>query len=590
MNIREMARKRLNVSFDFEIEEGVSEDIFVSFDGKRARVSAPTKPALARAYTLLAMNRAKGETNFEISQKANFDLCGAMLDMSFGSVTKPSAVKEYLDYMALFGMNMLMLYTEDTYEVEGYPYFGYQRGRYTVAELQEIDEYAANLGIEVIPCMQTFGHLKNFLRYSAHKNIAENDTVLLPGEEETYRFIEACIATCRKAFRSNRIHIGCDETRGLGFGKTLKRDGFRDPFLIYNEHVSRVAEICKKYNYHPMMWSDMYTTLAAQQKREDGSLGAVPQYAIDTMPEADMVCWNYYHTDNEFYHERLALHQTFNRKTMFAGGIWTWNGHTPNYIYTYETVKPALEECLRFGVREVFGAAWAYGDINHLQALSCLSVYSEFCWQGADCTKESMDEIAAFITKMPQEYCDAIDGYYCGLPGDYNVGKLVLWSDPLVNLLCYDYDLAAYEKCFAHSLEVLERYPDAPYSEYYRTVFRCALYKARLHLNLVKRYKAGDRGWLKWFAEEEIPAMKAEFEKLNDMHDELWHRDHKTQGFEKLSNHYGSAIERIRYTGKEIRRYLNGEIDEIEALEPELYQGTAQRFLAAKKVMNSYLD
>ena len=81
--------------------------------------------------------------------------------------------------MAIFGMNMLMLYTEDTYEIEGYPFFGYQRGRYTNEELREIDDYAFDLGIEVIPCIQTFGHLGKFLRYKQHSNIAENDRVLL---------------------------------------------------------------------------------------------------------------------------------------------------------------------------------------------------------------------------------------------------------------------------------------------------------------------------------------------------------------------------------------------------------------------------
>jgi hypothetical protein len=47
--------------------------------------------------------------------------------------------------MALMGLNMLQLYTEDTYEVEGEPLFGYLRGKYTMRELSLIDDYAFDL-------------------------------------------------------------------------------------------------------------------------------------------------------------------------------------------------------------------------------------------------------------------------------------------------------------------------------------------------------------------------------------------------------------------------------------------------------------
>ena len=64
---------------------------------------------------------------------------GVMLDMSRNGVMKVSEVKRYVDYLKAFGYNSLQLYTEDTYEVDGEPYFGHLRGRYTKEELKEID-------------------------------------------------------------------------------------------------------------------------------------------------------------------------------------------------------------------------------------------------------------------------------------------------------------------------------------------------------------------------------------------------------------------------------------------------------------------
>ncbi len=67
-----------------------------------------------------------------------FQTNGAMVDMSRNAVMNVSTVKHMLRAMALMGMNTYMLYTEDTYEVEGEPYFGYMRGRYSVAEMKEL--------------------------------------------------------------------------------------------------------------------------------------------------------------------------------------------------------------------------------------------------------------------------------------------------------------------------------------------------------------------------------------------------------------------------------------------------------------------
>ena len=49
---------------------------------------------------------------------------GVMLDMSRNGVMRVSEVKRYVDYISAFGYNSLQVYTEDTYEMEGEPFFG----------------------------------------------------------------------------------------------------------------------------------------------------------------------------------------------------------------------------------------------------------------------------------------------------------------------------------------------------------------------------------------------------------------------------------------------------------------------------------
>ena len=79
--------------------------------------------------------------------KYRFDNFGVMIDCSRNAVMSMEGLKRYLPLLKKMGYNCVMLYTEDTYEVDGEPYFGYMRGRYSKEEMKEIDVYAASLGV-----------------------------------------------------------------------------------------------------------------------------------------------------------------------------------------------------------------------------------------------------------------------------------------------------------------------------------------------------------------------------------------------------------------------------------------------------------
>ncbi|MBO5370514.1 MAG: family 20 glycosylhydrolase, partial [Clostridia bacterium] len=247
-----------NFDFNGNINEIDFDGVYVSYNGNDAVIGYSSKVQKARALFLLSMKITAGEKQFEISEKPVFDTCGPMIDMSRGGVMKPDAVKRYIDRVAALGLNMLMLYTEDIYELDGYPMFGYLRGRYSHAELKEMDDYAYEMGVELIPCIQTLGHLANYIKWGEASSFAENSNVLLPGEEKTYEFIETEIKTMRACLCSKRIHLGMDEAVGMGLGKYLTKHGLEKSLDIFNRHLERVLSIAEKYDYSPMIWSDMY--------------------------------------------------------------------------------------------------------------------------------------------------------------------------------------------------------------------------------------------------------------------------------------------------------------------------------------------
>ena len=59
----------------------------------------------------------------------HFDTFGIMIDCSRNAVMTVEELKKFISLVSKMGYNQLQLYTEDTYEIEGEPFFGYKRGR-----------------------------------------------------------------------------------------------------------------------------------------------------------------------------------------------------------------------------------------------------------------------------------------------------------------------------------------------------------------------------------------------------------------------------------------------------------------------------
>lgn len=154
-----------------------------------------------------------------------FDRFGVMLDCSRNAVRSLPTLKKMVDLLQAMGYNTLMLYMEDTFEVMHQPYFGYLRGRYSIAELQEIDQYARERGMEVVPCIQTLAHINAITRWDCYYQMIDCEDILLIDDERTYRLIDDMMASLAEAFSGRLINVGMDEAYLFGLGKYREEHG-----------------------------------------------------------------------------------------------------------------------------------------------------------------------------------------------------------------------------------------------------------------------------------------------------------------------------------------------------------------------------
>ena len=529
----------------------------------------------------LAVEQLRAGTCEDVTEIPAHDLLAPMIDCSRNAVVLPEKVKELIRYIAVMGYDSLMLYTEDVYEVEGYPYFGYMRGRYTADELRDIDRYALRFGIEVIPCIQTLGHLNTALRWASFGEMRDTEHILLADEPKTYDFIEAIIKTLSSIFTSRRIHIGMDESAQLGTGQHMQKHGYEPALDIMQRHLEKVTTLCRQYGLSPIMWSDMFFYTA-----EDGSHRyyydlepPISPKAYEMVPEdTTIVYWDYYHGTSEDYQKRIEMHQKFPCSMMFAGGAWKWVGFAPGNLFSYRLSAEAIDACLKTGVRQVLVTAWGDGgnECSTFAILPILQLYAEgFYAQKTD--KEWVSQRLEATTGVSLEdfllldLPNAMEGYEGLMPNNY--AKYMLYQDVLFGF--YDKHVTPdYREAYRAHAERLQKVAvNNPMLQmrFDTLAALCSVleFKAVAGIELKAAYDNNNRERLQEYADTVLPEIKARLEVFRERMERQWLDENKAFGYEVTDIRIGGLQARLDFAIRQLKWYLDGSLDRIEELEQE---------------------
>lgn len=544
------------------------EELSLLMDGERLTVEAPDISAAARGLFLAACALRDGKDIPELHQRRHIASCGMMLDMSRGGVMTVEAVKGMIDAHAALGLNLMMLYTEDTYTVPEAPYLGYLRGRYTEKELREMDDYAAESGVELVPCVQTLAHLEQFLQWDVNRDIKDNDCVLMIDEPKTYAWIRAALTALRRCFRTNRIHIGMDEAHGVGLGEYYQKHGAVNRFELLNRHLNRVVDICKELGFKPIMWSDMFYRLGSKNNDYYDTDAVVPESAIAQIPDVALCYWDYYHTDERFYAGMLEGHRKMGKEVVFAGGIWTWSGILPHVRKTNATMYPALRACLKAGIGTVLATSWGDDgcETDYRLALNQLPIYSEHVWLGEDCTRAEVERMGERLTGLSEACFNAMGAFYAD-DEDHRPGKGLFYCDPLYPLTEGLWDLTGYREGLEEGIKTLERHLDDSRCEYAWLAMRIALEKLNWVNELRPAYLRGDKAVVLTMANEKLPAMRELYVKMMSVWREQWESGRKRNGWETICARLGAVIARLDDVQRILLRWADGTIECVEELD-----------------------
>ncbi|MBQ8685364.1 MAG: beta-N-acetylhexosaminidase [Clostridia bacterium] len=505
---------------------------------------------------------------------------GVMICCSTSAVMKVERVKKLLDEMQKMGYNLLEMCLDDIYKIESEPYFGYLRGGYTKAELKEIDDYAYERGIEVVPCIQTLAHLNNLVKNPPYWELVDNGGILLVDEPKTYAFVEKMLQALKGCFRSNLINIGMDEAHTVGLGRYLDKHGYVNRHELLVRHLNKVVELATKYGFKPHMWSDMFFRLSngGGYYGEDIKL---EQSAIDKVPEEVALCyWDYgeHEVKDEIYEAMFAAHEKFGRELWFAGGAWCWNGFAPLNEFSLYTMEPAMRLAKKHGVKNVLITLWTDegNECSFFSVLPSLYAIKQF-YEG------NLDR-----AKLAQGFQDIFgvsfdDFMLLDLPNQTGRPRTpFIRENPCKSLL--------YNDCFLGLLDhSLSLNGHIPYGEYAKTLaaaskrlgeygylaeglsLLCSVLeiKAELGIKTRRAYKDGDIAAL-----EKLTGDYAECAKRLDVfiqsHKKRWLGDNKPFGWEIQQARLGGLHARLLDCKERLTAYLQGDETAVIELDEEI--------------------
>ncbi|MBW2697383.1 MAG: family 20 glycosylhydrolase [Deltaproteobacteria bacterium] len=273
---------------------------------------------------------------------------GIMLDVSRGKVPTRASLEALIDFCASLKLNMLMLYTEHTFRFRRHPEIGRNDSPLDAATMRHLDAYAADRFVDLVPTLQSLGHMEHVLSLPAYRHLAETDMgwTVAPSEPGTYTLLADLYDEYLPNFRSGLFNANCDEPWDLGRGRSKHENETFGPGGLYLEHVRRIRDLARRHGKRTMIWGDV---VHAHPER-------IPEISRDLV----LLDWWY---EAEFDYDRVEVFARHGLEFMVCPGTSSWNCLFPRMQNSLENISRWADAGRRYGAIGLVNTDW--GDFGH---------------------------------------------------------------------------------------------------------------------------------------------------------------------------------------------------------------------------------
>jgi hypothetical protein len=308
---------------------------------------------------------------------------GVMLDISRGRVPKLETLLELVEHLADFKINEFQLYTEHTFAYRRYPSVWQSWGALTGEEVRQLDARCQQLGIDLVPNQNSFGHLRCFLEHPRLKRLAEvagpypdysgefvrRPSTLAPNHPGTLPFLRGLYDELLPNFSSLFFNVGCDETWDLGRGQSKKLRAAKGQGRVYLDFLKQIHREVSARGKRTMFWGDIilkYPKLIPELAK----LGrdALPRVQADRQVSPTIIALNWGYEANHPFEKEAAKFAKAKVPFYVCPGTSTWQTLIGRHDNALANLRAAAKAGRKHGAIGYLITDW--GDGGHPQPLA----------------------------------------------------------------------------------------------------------------------------------------------------------------------------------------------------------------------------
>ncbi len=358
-------------------------------DSSGAKLEAPGEAGLFYGLqTLLQLLRQTGARVPELTVRdtPDFSNRGYMLDVSRCKVPRRDTLYALVDRLAEWKFNQLQLYIEHTFAFSGHEVVWGDASPFTAEEILELDAYCRDRYIELVPNLNSFGHLERWLRHPEYYHLAESPggfidpwnkkrpfgSTLKPNED-SLAFLDSLYREYLPNFSSRHFNIGCDETWELGQGWSRPLVEEKGTGRVYLDFLLKIHRLAETHGRDVQFWGDIVL-------KQPGFVAELPKSITGMI-------WGY-EADHPYEDNCRSFHEA-GVPFYVVPGTSSWKTLTGRVDNCLGAIRSAAVNGLHFGATGLLVTEW--GDAGHHQfpaiGLPAITYAAAAAW----CVKSNRD-------------------------------------------------------------------------------------------------------------------------------------------------------------------------------------------------------
>lgn len=345
----------------------------------------------------------------QIEDAPAYQIRGYYLDATRGRVPTLAWLKQWADKLCFYKYNQLQLYIEHTFAFDGMSETWRGSSPLTPADILEFDQYCANLGIELVPSVSTFGHQYVAMRTQELRELGEfpedadrpfsfiermRHHTLNVADDRAFAFSTQLVDSYLQLFHTKRFNICADETFDLGKGQSKQEAQRVGVATLYATYVGKLCEHLSQQGHEPMFWGDIAIEM--------------PEI-LEILPNnVTLLNWQY---DPEATDEKIQLVAKAGAKQIVCPAVWGWNALLPRIDDAWNNIARIARYGLDCGAEGMLVTDW--GDFGHINdprmAVPGVIFGAQYAWNpaGDSAGDTAENDLLARISRVEYDDCSA---------------------------------------------------------------------------------------------------------------------------------------------------------------------------------------